>query len=193
MRFFIVFIFLGLSTVASAQTHFSFLQYMPPTVDPVAAIETNSQFLITNSFDGLVSWDAENGLSPMLAQKWSFSSDRKLVTFYLRKAFFSDGSAFTPVDVVNHFNRLKKSAYFKDHFKNIVETTASSDGAVVFKLKNPSPHFLHLLAGSHSRIVKKIGANIVGIGPFIPTLKKDEALLERNSNYWGEKGKRCDD
>lgn len=183
---FCVFFLLGFASRSGAQVHRSFLQYMPPTMDPVEATETNSQFVITNSFDGLVAWDPEVGLSPQLAMSWSFSPDRKRVTFTLRTASFSDGTPLTEQSVVNHFDRLRKSSYFKEHFFLISNVKAIGKMTVEFTLRTPSPHFLHLLAGTHSKIVKKTeNGTIIGIGPFIPTFGKNEVLLNKNEKYWG--------
>lgn len=163
---------------------------MPITVDPVLANETNGQFIITNSFDGLVSWDEEQGLQPQLAKRWEFSQNRNEVTFFLRQDVkFSDGSSFTSENVKYHFDRLKKSVNFASNFE-IVKDVQVIDGLTVkFLLAAPDPYFLQLLSGTHSRIVKTISNAVVGIGPFSPVLEKNRIELNLNSNYWGAKPK----
>lgn len=151
------------------------------------ATETNSQFIINNSFDGLVSWSEEKGLVSQLAESWIFSPDRKKIRFKLRKATFSDGDQFLPHHVAEHFVRLRKNAYFKDHFDQIKDIKVIDDSHVEMELKGPSPHIMYLLSGSHSRIVKRFQNKIIGIGPFVPKIKGHKVVLIKNKYYWGPK------
>jgi ABC-type transport system substrate-binding protein len=178
-------ILLSTQLLGKEVVHYSFLQYMPPTLDPVEATETNSQFIINNSFDGLVSWGHEKGLVPQLAKEWIFSKDKTKIKFILRDAMFTDGTALESKDILNHFERLKKSPYFKSHFSLIKKINLISKNQVEFVLKNYTPHFLHLLSGTHSKIVKFRNGKIMGIGPFKPEYLKDKVILTKNNHYWG--------
>lgn len=179
------------SVAAQARlVHHSVLQTPVRSLDPLYSADTNSQLVITNSFDGLVRWTAQDGITPALAASWGFSPDNKTISFALRRgARFHDGTPVTGRDVVKHFHRLRGyHGYYSSHFANIQSVEATSADRVVFHLKKTNTHFLQLLSGVAGRIVKLKGSSdVVGSGPFVPVVSVDgrKVILTRDPRYWG--------
>lgn len=170
--------------------HHSVLQTPVRSLDPLYSVDTNSQLVITNSFDGLVRWTAQDGIAPALAASWEFSPDKKAISFSLRRgARFHDGTPVTGRDVVKHFHRLRGyHGYYSSHFANIQSVEATAADRVVFHLKKTNTHFLQLLSGVAGRIVKLKGSSgVVGAGPFVPVVSTDggKVILTRDPTYWG--------
>lgn len=46
------------------------LQAAVTSLDPIHAVDTNTQLIVNNSFDGLVTWSYRDGLKPSLATHW---------------------------------------------------------------------------------------------------------------------------
>lgn len=173
----------------SDSVHRSSIQLTPNTLDPISAIDTSSQLITINSFDGLVDWNDEFGIVPMLASSWQFDTSKTKVTMKLKDNItFSDSTKFDANNVIFHFNRLRKSNYYKSHFSNIKKLVKVNEFTITFFLKAPSSQFISLLASSPARIVKFKNKDIIGIGPFIPSIQKPDFVeLKKNYNYWGLK------
>lgn len=162
---------------------------MPESLDPIKATDTNTQFVINHLYDGLVSWSLENGIEPLLAEKWKFSVDKKNIYFDLKQnAYFSDGTQITAPDIVTCLTRvLTTENYYKDHFKNVSSLTAVSLYKVRIELKRQDPKILFLLAGTPALITKidKHGT-FLSSGPFaINKIDKNEISIVARKNYYG--------
>lgn len=172
----------------TSRSHHSPLQSPVKSFDPIFALDTNSQLLITNSFDGLVDWSPANGFAPSLASVWHQIPGKNLVVFELRRGvFFSDGSPLSALDVVRHFNRLLKTpGYFRDHYKLISTVKEEGQYKVIFKLRERAVRLLPLLSGVAARIVKVDSrGTVIGAGPYVPVrLDQRRYLLDRNPLYW---------
>ncbi|WP_112323912.1 ABC transporter substrate-binding protein [Oceanibium sediminis] len=80
-------------------------------IDPAQAYEFTSGELVTNLYDRLVQYDAEDTtvLAPGLASEWSADADAKTITFTLRDgATFASGNPLTAEDVIYSFGRVIK-------------------------------------------------------------------------------------
>jgi len=187
---------IGVSSAASNQppnpgsTHHSALQSEVHSLDPLLSVETNSQLIITNSYDGLVRWTAKDGIEPVIATHWTFSDDKREIRFHLRPSVrFHDGSPLTAREARLHFLRiLNYKGYYSAHFENMESVAAPSASELVIRLKKPNPYFLHLLGGVAGRIVKfEKRRRVVGSGPFRPEIQDGgkRVLLMRDEKYWG--------
>lgn len=134
-------------------------------------------------FNNLIRLDAAKrqpvvaNIVPDLAEKWEYSADGKVVTFYLTKAAkWHDGIPFNADDVVYSITKMldpKRSALAGalTVFDRIEKV---DDYTVKFYLKNPSPSFMVQLAGPYAIIESKhlegtdprTTAFLVGTGPF---------------------------
>lgn len=57
----------------------------PPTLDPAQITDTTSDMVARQIFDGLVDYDENLKIVPVIAKNWSISKDGKVYTFNLRQ------------------------------------------------------------------------------------------------------------
>lgn len=178
-------------------------------LDPIHTDIGESVKVIVNIFEPLVAYDTETvDLVPGVAESWETSEDGREWTFKLRENVkFHDGTPLNAEAVVFTFERIIDA----DHpyvFNNIIPYYASyteiekveavDDLTVKFTLKQPQATFLSAVAMFSSGIVsptavKKYGADFtrhpVGTGPFKfeHWKPKQEILMSRFDDYWGEK------
>src|SRR5204862_3293887 len=125
------------------------------TVIPFMPIFNNlvlyNQNVPQNSFDSIV---------PDLAESWSWSDDKTMLTFKLRHGVkWHDGKPFTANDVKCTFDLLmgkSKDSFRKnprqDWYKNVTEVKVNGDDEVSVQLRRPQPALLALLASGYSPI-----------------------------------------
>ncbi len=76
---------------------------LDPTTAPAAAIGEVTHYTI---FEGLTKINEDFSVTPLLAEKWTFSPDLKTLTFTLKpNVKFQDGEPFTSKDVKSSFER----------------------------------------------------------------------------------------
>ncbi|MBW5445289.1 hypothetical protein GE107_04325 [Cohnella sp. CFH 77786] len=177
----------------------------PVKLDPQDASDGVSNNANELLYDKLVTLDREGKIVPQLAESWTFSEDRKKITFKLRdNAKFQDG---TPVNaeavkvtfdrVLNKENKLNRYSLFGAFIDKV---NVDGEYQVSFDLKFPfGPAlmtFAHTNAGIHSpkNLQEKgsdVGKSPVGSGPF--KLKEwvpgDKVVFEAFDDYWGGKPK----
>jgi peptide/nickel transport system substrate-binding protein len=79
------------------------------TIDPASAYEFSSGEYVTNTYDQLVQYDAEDTttLSPGLATDWTVDAEAKTVTFTLRDGVtFHSGNPLRAADVIGSWKRV---------------------------------------------------------------------------------------
>ena len=78
------------------------------SLDPAQAYEFTAGELLTNIYDRLVQYDAEDPtvLAPGLAESWEIDTENKTITFQLREANFHSGNPVRGEDVVFSFKRV---------------------------------------------------------------------------------------
>ena len=157
-------------------------------------------------FNNLVMFDQDkklnslDGIVPDLAEKWTWSEDRRTLTFVLRQGVkWHDGKPFSADDVKCTFDLLQGNARenFKVNFRkgwyaNIESVTPNGSGEVVSKLKSPQPALLGLLASGFTPIYPchvsptDMRRAPVGTGPFrFVEYKANQSIkVTRNPNYW---------
>lgn len=171
------------------------LRFEPVTLDPACLNETPTQELLQNVYEGLVSFDANNRITPCLAETWEVSPDGRTYTFHLRtNARFHNGRVLTAADVKYSLER----ALWKETRSGVAATylagiVGSADAAaarrrdlpgvstpdphtVVIQVTNPRGYFLGELAYPTGWVVcreaiEKNGGVLdekaaVGTGPF---------------------------
>ena len=129
-------------------------------------------------------------MTPLLAEKWTFSPDLETLTFDLRHGVnFQDGETFTSKDVKFSFERAAaKDSTNKDKafFASIESIDASDPDVVTLKFKAPSFQALYHLGLNTAVILDEKSApgeatNPVGTGPykFVAWNKGASATLEK--------------
>jgi len=161
-------------------------------------------------FNNLVLYDqhkAQNNvdsLTPELATSWSWSEDKKALTFKLREGVkWHDGKPFTSADVKCTFDMLmgkSQNRFRKDPRKgwyfNVEDVTADNPTQATIHLKRPQPAILAMVASGYTPIypchvsAAQMRTNPIGTGPFkFVELKQNESIkLVKNPDYWN-KGK----
>ena len=144
-----------------------------------------------NIYEGLMGFDADGGIFPLLCENYTVSSDKLTYTFKLRNdVTFHNGEKLTAEDVVWTYENLAGLNGFtrrNDKF-NIVESVSAPDKyTFTAKLKEPAAGFISLAV---QPVLKKgfayaqTSAN--GTGPYRLKFYElhQKVVLEKNNNYW---------
>ena len=136
-----------------------------------------------------------------LAESWAVSPDKRTYVLKLRRGVkFHDGSEMTSRDVRATYEKIinpppgvssaRKGEYLE------IETIQTPDAHIIaFKLKWPTPSFIHSLASPWNWIYKAdileqdvrwYEKNIMGTGPFIfvEHVRGSHWVARRNPDYW---------
>ena len=198
------------SQVALAQKQGGTLKFYhrdnPPTasIHEEATVSTVNPFMAV--FNNLVLFDQNkpsNSLDtivPDLAESWSWSDDRKRVTFKLRQGVkWHDGKAFTSKDIGCTFDLLlgkaKEGLRLNPRqvwYHNVANVRLDGDYEVTVELKEPQPSFLALLASGYTPIYpchvspREMRTKPIGTGPFkfVEFRRNEVVRLARNPDYW---------
>ena len=157
-------------------------------------------------FNNLVTYDpkvAQNSMAsilPDLATSWSWSEDGKELAFKLRQGVkWHDGKPFTAADVKCTIDLLLGTAKDKlrlnprkSWYTNVEGVTAKGEYEAVFKVKQPQPALVALLASGWSPIYpchvppQQMRTHPIGTGPFkFVEYKPNEGIkVVRNPDYW---------
>ena len=145
---------------------------LDPTSAPAAAIGEVTQY---NIFEGLTKINEDFSVTPLLAEKWTFSPDLKTLTFTLKPNIkFQDDEPFSSKDVKYSFERFAaKDSTNKDKafFASIESIDTPDPMTVVLKFKEPSFEALFHLGMDTAVILDEKSAtteatNPVGTGPY---------------------------
>ena len=151
-------------------------------------------------FDPATGQDRMDRVLPELATEWAWSEDGRTLTFKLRDGVkWHDGKPFSSADVKCTWDMIlgkgdttfrknpRKSWYF-----NLKEVTVDGPLEVAFRLADPQPSLLAMLAGGMSPVypchvpAAQMRTHPIGTGPFVfSELKQNESMrVTRNPNYW---------
>jgi len=175
------------------------------TLDPATYRDRETETVIRNIFDGLVTRTPDGQVVPEIAESWTISEDGRTYTFHLRDdVTFHNGAKLTAADVVFTFERVLGLGDFDEPSPRAgliqpagVDVTVArvDDRTVVFTFSEPFPVFLQGLV--HQQIVprayfEEVGAEQfakapVGTGPFAYKAGQlnDQVELVRYDDYYG--------
>jgi peptide/nickel transport system substrate-binding protein len=140
-----------------------------------------------------------------LAESWTVSPDKRTYVLKLRRGVkFHDGSEMTSRDVRATYEKIINppsgvTSVRKGEYLQIETVQAPEPYIVAFKLKWPTPSFIHSLASPWNWIYKAdilerdirwYESHIMGTGPFVfvEYVKGSHWVGRRNPDYW-DKGK----
>ena len=197
-------------TPAAAQKQSGTLKYYhrdnPPTtsIHEEATVSTVNPFMAV--FNNLVLFDQGKPVNsletivPDLAESWTWSADRKRLTFKLRQGIkWHDGKSFPSKDVGCTFDLLlgkaKEGLRLNPRqvwYHNVMNVRLDGDFEVTFELKELQPSFLALLASGYTPIYpchvspREMRSRPIGTGPFkFVEFRRNEVIrLARNESYW---------
>lgn len=137
--------------------------------------------------------------TPWLATDYSWSADKTVLTFTIRKGVkWTDGTDFKASDVVFTFNMLKKfpALDLNTVWSQLNSVTLSGDDKVVFTFKSAAVPYFYYVADQVGIVPEHIwgqvkdpttfqDANPIGTGPFtISKCTPQDVSYTRNANYW---------
>ncbi len=183
------------------------------TLDPLMAMDTDSDEVIANLYDTLVEYPVEelpdgrlianySRFVPGLAERFEVSPDYREFTFYLRTGVkFHSGNELNATAVKYTFDRLKEYGW-AGIYGGIEKVEIIDKYVVRITLKQSDPLFLHYIALYSSAILNPdvvdkhggpdpsvntwLASNEAGSGPFIlEELKPGERIVLRAfKEYW---------
>jgi glutathione transport system substrate-binding protein len=184
--------FAAKDVVVAVQSNFT-------SMDPYDANDTLSQAVAKSFYQGLMGFDKNMKMTPVLAESYTAAKDGLSYTFKLKKGIkFQDGTDFNAEAVKANFdrvtnpdNKLKRYTLYK----NIAKTEAVDANTVKFTLTEPFSAFVNTLAHPSAVIIspaalqkfgKDIGRNPVGTGPFkfVEWKQTDYMKVEKVAGYW---------
>ncbi|MGE0725557.1 MAG: ABC transporter substrate-binding protein, partial [Alphaproteobacteria bacterium] len=173
-----------------------------------SSFSTNAPFM--SIFNNLVMYKQDvpqnsmDSIIPDLATSWSWSADRKTLTFKLREGVkWHDGKPFTSADVKCTWDLLQgksKDSFRKNPreawYQNVEDVKPNGANEVSFVLGRPQPALLALLASGYTPVypchvsARDMRTKPIGTGPFkFVEFKANESIkLTKNTDYW-KKGK----
>jgi len=178
----------------------------PPSLSVQETATQNAQVPAMPMYSNLVLFDPKEPVDsvdtiiPELAESWARSADARALTFKLRRGVrFHDGHPFTAADVKHTFDVVRgvkrsgtKLNPRKGWFVNVEEIVTNGDHEVTFRLKQPQPSLLVMLAAGVSPVYPahmpfgelRVKGN--GTGPFrLKSYERDKrVLLEKNPDYF---------
>lgn len=187
------------------QTLIVALAQAPTSLDPADHRSRQSETVIRNMFDGLVTRDTTSGVHLELAEEMNWLDDQTLEAKLRQGVKFHDGSDMTADDVVFTFNRIIQEnaiEYPEPHTsprKGLIAPLESiekvDDFTVRLHFSSVWPPAMQLLV--HQQIVSEaylneVGtegfiARPVGTGPFkfVEGQLDDQIVMERFDDFWG--------
>ncbi len=171
-------------------------------LDPANHRNRETETIIRNMFDGLVTRDAGMKVVPELAESWK-QVDPVTYDFKIRKGVtFHDGTPLTAEDVRFSFERIVKpnaldgqTSPRKDLVGPVKEVSVVGGDTVRFVLTEPWPILPAMLPFQEmvsKAFVEKVGNQGMatkpnGTGPFklVEWRKGDSIIMERFDNYYG--------
>jgi glutathione transport system substrate-binding protein len=165
----------------------------------------NLSYGIENAvYEGLVGFDKDMKVIPVLAESWKPSADAKSFEFKLRKGVkFHSGEDMNAAAVKKSFervanpdNKLKRNSLFN----NIEKIETPDEYTVVFKLKEAFGAMLFNFAHPAGKVIAPSGVDKgkdelarnpkYGTGPFMfkEWVQNDHITVTKNANYWNKDG-----
>lgn len=168
----------------------------PDSFDPFISALSDTEAIMFNVYEGLISFDSKGEIIPGIAKEWEISSDGLTYTFYLNEnVFFHNDKKLTSEDVIFTYSKLaglngEEAATTK--FSGVASAEALDELTVAIRLTEKDASFLSKCKAS---IVQKGYADNehmpIGTGPykFSEYSPGQKVVLEINKNYYNDKRK----
>jgi len=167
-------------------------------LDPQDVNDTLSQSATRTIYQGLLGFDKDMKLIPVLAERYEVNADATEFTFFLRKGVvFHDGAPFNAQAVKTTFDRLVDPANKlkrQSMLSMLKETVVVDEYTIRLRLKEPFGALPNTLAHAATMIHspkaletygKDVARHPVGTGPYkFVSWSADTLKMVRNENYW---------
>ena len=174
------------------------------SLDPHDTNDNLSYGIENTMYEGLVGFDKDMKVIPVLAESWTPAADAKSFTFKLRQGIkFHTGEDLNAAAVKKSFerianpdNKLKRNSLFS----NIGSVETPDAYTVVFKLKEPFGAMLYNFAHPAGKVISPSGVDKgkdelarnpkYGTGPFMfkEWVANDRISVVKNPGYWNKDG-----
>jgi peptide/nickel transport system substrate-binding protein len=173
----------------------------PITFNPHQYAQAKARLLVWNSFEALLTHDAQGGFVPWLATGYRATPDGLTYTFTLRKGVtFSDGTVFDAAAVKANIDQILTPGYAPGvaavQLKNLKSVEVVDPATVAFHLTRPDVLLLDFIASPqgaqvspkslrNAKNLKAGGPELAGTGPFILDryTAGQEVHYQRNPGY----------
>ncbi len=167
------------------------------SLDPHDTSDTYSGAIERAICQGLMGFDENLNIIPLLAESYSFNDAATQFTFKLRKGIkFHDGAPFDAQAVKANIDRLMTGKYKRSSLmKPVKELVVLDDYTVQFNLKEPFGAFVNAIAHPGSLMISPkaietygddVSKHPVGTGPFIfdEWVSGSHVTIKKNPDYW---------
>lgn len=139
----------------------------PTDLDPIQLADTSKLTVGSNVCDNLLEHKVDRTVGPSLASEWSYSEDRKSLTFELRTDVkFSNGNSMTAEDVqfslARHLDPAEGSSFIRSTYRNVQSVEVSGPHSVTVKFSAPDAIFLQMMSVTPGAIIEKAFAEDAG-------------------------------
>ena len=172
----------------------------PDSFDPTRTVAAATSEIAFNIYEGLVKASPSGEVIPALAEAWTIDEGNTIYTFYLREAYFHNGSPVTAADVVNALNRARDPELaVRAGELAVIKEVSEVDGAVRIELHEPHGAFLYTLAEIFAVVYPKdvhdLARRPIGTGPYylVNWIPNQELKLRRFDRHWSGKTPYYDD
>lgn len=170
-------------------------------LDPAFAYDFTTNPVVNQITQGLLTFDENNQLQPLLASSWKQVDDLTYVYEIRSNVTFSDGAPMTMDDVLYSMERVRNpdtASYLGWMYDSVDTIEKTGDWELTVKLSQPDATWqyipgttaCHVISKAHAESVgDKLGTpegGLVGTGPykFVSWQNGTEVALTRNENYW---------
>ena len=169
----------------------------PPSLDNLKAQPNSLLPFYQPVYDSLMREQPDGSLAPMLATKWTYSSDRMTLTLNLRTDVqFTDGTKFDATAAKTNLMRLKTANAAESADLASVNNIDTPDATtVVLHLSAPDPGLLNDLANVAGYMASptaitggQLATHPVGSGPYVydtaNSVAGSKLVFTANPTYW---------
>lgn len=161
------------------------LRSEPPTLDLSLATDNVSFDVLTNIMEGLTQYSPDLKPIPAIAERWEFSEDGRVITYYLRDdVLWTDGQPVTAMDFEYSWKRLldpatgAEYAYFLFDIENAQEFNSG-------KIKDPGMVGVRAVSPKVLEVrLKKPVIYFPSITTFMVTYPLRKDVIDRYGDRW---------
>jgi len=173
----------------------------PPSLSLIGKTDRNVNKLAVQITDSLVQYDSQLNYVPRLAKSWSFSEDRRTLTFKLRPGVrWHDGREFTSADVALTLELVRRpeveNRTYAPLFEDLESVRTPDPLTVEVRFKRADPEILdgfrvpivpaHRIDADGDVLTGEYSRHPIGCGPFrfVSYRPGEKIVLEANDDYW---------
>ncbi len=170
------------------------------SLDPHNTTDTLSITVSRTMYEGLISFDDNQNIIPVLAESYEASDDNLTYTFKLRQGVkFHDGTDFNAAAFIANYERVMANESFRQYRRASTweSVTAPDDYTIVIVTNKPNSSFINqftqFLVISPKAIAELgnegLAKTTVGTGPYTfgERIEGDRITVNPFDGYWGEK------